>query len=96
MTIKYGHQKTLNEKKCQRLFNKNTPLYAGLDSKQISFKILAATKQLIRKISVGCLKNQAIFFTGRFFPILTFLTVLIKPFFLHDQKFEYLENKKSF
>ena len=27
-------KKTLNEKKCLRLFNKKTPLYAGLSSKQ--------------------------------------------------------------
>ena len=27
-------------------------------------KLSAATKQLIRRNSIGCLKNQAIFFTG--------------------------------
>ena len=34
-------------------FNKKTPLYAGISSKQ--------EKQLIRKNSVCCLKNQAVF-----------------------------------
>ena len=41
------------------LFNKKTPLYAGLSSKQENF--LATAKQLIRKNSVCCLKNQEIF-----------------------------------
>ena len=49
----------LNEKKCLRLFNKKTPLYTGLGSA----KLLVTGKQLIRKSSVCCLKNQLMFFT---------------------------------
>ena len=37
------------KKKCLGLFNKKTPLYAGLGSKQ---KLLATAKQLIRQNSV--------------------------------------------
>ena len=50
------------KKKCLRLFNKKTPLYAGLGSKQKTFSNCQATyhKEL-------CLlfENQAIFFTER-------------------------------
>ena len=41
-------KESLNEKKCLCLFNKNTPLYAGLGCKQ---KTLPTAKQLIRKNS---------------------------------------------
>ena len=39
------------------------PLYARVSSKQT--KLLATAKQLIRKNSIRCLKNQAIFFTDQ-------------------------------
>ena len=60
MTIKkyipQVNTKTLNEKNLC-LFNKKTPLHAGLGSKQQNF--LATAKQLIRKNSICSLKNQA-------------------------------------
>ena len=49
----------MNKKKCLRLFNKKTLLYASLSSKHK--KLLATGKQLIRKNSVCCLKNQESF-----------------------------------
>ena len=36
-------KKTLKKKKCLRLFNKETPLYAGLGSKQKTFSNCEAT-----------------------------------------------------
>ena len=44
---KYSHvrKKTLNEKKCLCLFNKNTPSYAGLGFKQKTFSNCQATYQ---------------------------------------------------
>ena len=58
-------KKTVNEKKkkCLSLYTptKKTHLYM-LDSVQNS-KVLATAKQLIRKNSVCCLKNQAIYST---------------------------------
>ena len=52
------HKKMLNEKKCLRLFNKRTPLCAGLGPKQ---KHLATAKQLIRKNSACCLRIRQFF-----------------------------------
>ena len=51
---------TLNEKNVYTLLIKNTPLYPRLGSKQK--KLLGTAKKLIRKNSIYCLKNQAIFF----------------------------------
>ena len=58
MFIKNIKQK--NKKNVYAFLMKKTPLYAGLGSKQK--KLLATVKQLIKKNSVYCLKNQAIFF----------------------------------
>ena len=52
------HKKTLNEKKCLRFFNKKTPLYAGLGSKQKTFSNYQATYQ---KELCLLIENQAIF-----------------------------------
>ena len=49
------NQKIKKKKKCPCLFNKKTPLYVGLGSKQK--KHLATAKQLIRKNSAHCLKR---------------------------------------
>ena len=51
---------TLNEKK--RLFNKKTPLYAGLGSK---LKTLSNCQATYQKELCLLLENQAIFFTER-------------------------------
>ena len=50
------------KKKCLRLFNKKTPLYAGLGSKQKTFSNCQATYQ---KELCLLFENQAIFFTER-------------------------------
>ena len=54
----YVHKKALNEKKCLRLFNKKTPLYAGLGSKQKRFSKCQAT---YHKELCLLLENQANF-----------------------------------
>ena len=50
------------KKKCLRLFNKKTPLYARLGSKQKTFSDCQATYQ---KELCLLFENQAIFFTVR-------------------------------
>ena len=50
------------KKKCLRLFNKKTPLYAGLSSKQKTFSNCQAIYQ---KELCLLFENQAIFFTER-------------------------------
>ena len=48
------------KKKCLRLFNKNNTFLCWTKLK--AEKLLATAKQLIRKNSICCLKNQANFF----------------------------------
>ena len=57
------HKKSLNKKKCLLVFDKKTTFICWTRLK--TAKLLATIKQLIRKDSVCCLKNQAIFFTYR-------------------------------
>ena len=58
------HKKKLNEKKkkkkCLRIFNKKTPLYAGLGSEQKTFNNCQATYQNELWL---LFENPAIFFT---------------------------------
>ena len=54
------HKKKLNKKKCLSLFNKKTPLYTGLGSKQKTFSNCQATYQ---KELCLLFYNQTIFFT---------------------------------
>ena len=56
-------QKTLNKKKCLRLFNKKNTFICW--NRLETEHLLATAKQLIRKNSVSCMKNQVIFFTDR-------------------------------
>ena len=56
MLIKKG----LNEKQCLHLFNKRTPLYAGLGSKQKTFRNCQTTYQ---KELCLLFENPATFFT---------------------------------
>ena len=59
MAIKIFTNLLKNIKKCLRLFNKNTFLCW---TRFTTPNLLATAKQLIRKNSVCCLKNQVIFF----------------------------------
>ena len=52
----------LNEKKCRSLFNKKTPLYAGLGSKQKTF---SNCQEIYQKELYLLFENQEIFFTER-------------------------------
>ena len=50
----------MKKKKCLCLFNKKTPLYAGLGSKLQNFQQLPSN---LLERNVCCLKTQGVFFT---------------------------------
>ena len=59
---KFIKKRSMKNKKCLRLFNEKKNTFTCW-TRLKTVKLLATAKQLIRKNSICCLKNQAIFFS---------------------------------